>query len=310
MRSIRLLHGISVRGTSLLDTICRSLDREGSQLMMSMGSLVTFLCVLATASVAVDARPPAWARIETAEAAAKQLTQTIAEVKKLAFPRHCGDLLKIGQKTSGVYTVFHDAADPSGQKVYCDMDTDGGGWTVVERRGQFGNDVFYFNRNWEKYASGFGDPAKEYWIGNRALHALTAGDETMALRVVLGNMTHDSVSVNYASIRTGSETELFQMDVGKFLGPRGWDSLSSSNGTKFSTFDRDNDGAKDSNCAEMYRGGWWYNACYRANLNGLNLNGRFEGKIGGVAWADRGGSIVYRHSYPSAVMLIRRTDLE
>ncbi|XP_062587305.1 uncharacterized protein LOC134248936 [Saccostrea cucullata] len=35
----------------------------------------------------------------------------------------------------------------------------------------------------------------------------------------------------------------------------------------FSTIDRDND-RSGSNCAELHRGGWWFNACYRAFLNG------------------------------------------
>lgn len=80
-------------------------------------------------------------------------------------PRHCSDILHAGQRTSGVYTIFHKAAGPSGQSVYCDMDVDGGGWTVIQQRGQFGNNVYYFYRNWTEYAEGFGKPAKEYWIG-------------------------------------------------------------------------------------------------------------------------------------------------
>ena len=29
-------------------------------------------------------------------------------------------------------------------------------------------------------------------------------------------------------------------------------------GANFSTFDRDNDGKRDENCAEVHGGGWWY----------------------------------------------------
>ncbi|XP_077510956.1 angiopoietin-2-like [Amblyomma americanum] len=51
-------------------------------------------------------------------------------INKFEFkPQHCGDILRAGGATSGVYTLFHDAAGPWGQRVYCDMDTDGGGWT-------------------------------------------------------------------------------------------------------------------------------------------------------------------------------------
>lgn len=42
----------------------------------------------------------------------------------------------------------------------------------------------------------------------------------------------------------------------------------SHNGMKFSTKDRDNDNFR-TNCAEVYHGGFWYNGCWAANLNGV-----------------------------------------
>ena len=42
----------------------------------------------------------------------------------------------------------------------------------------------------------------------------------------------------------------------------------------FTTNDRDNDKRSYSNCAEQYKGGWWYKSCYHSNLNGLYLPGQ------------------------------------
>ena len=43
--------------------------------------------------------------------------------------------------------------------------------------------------------------------------------------------------------------------------------MATHNGMRFSTKDRDYD--RDySNCAQSSFGGWWYNACHHANLNG------------------------------------------
>ena len=40
------------------------------------------------------------------------------------------------------------------------------------------------------------------------------------------------------------------------------------NGQDFSTYDHDVDAVADFNCASLNHGGWWYNKCVQANLNG------------------------------------------
>ena len=65
--------------------------------------------------------------------------------------------------------------------VYCDMTTDGGGWTVFQRRFD-GSEDFY--RNWEDYRAGFGDLEDEFWMGNDFLSLFTA-DQPQQLRVDL-----------------------------------------------------------------------------------------------------------------------------
>jgi len=38
---------------------------------------------------------------------------------------------------------------------------------------------------------------------------------------------------------------------------------------KFSTKDQDNDQKPDTNCAELYKGAWWFRSCYNCCLNGI-----------------------------------------
>ncbi|XP_060575485.1 ficolin-1-like [Ruditapes philippinarum] len=64
--------------------------------------------------------------------------------------------------------------------VYCDMDTDDGGWTVFQRRQDGSVDFF---RDWEEYKTGFGDLNGEFWLGNKYLNLLTNDDKQHELRI-------------------------------------------------------------------------------------------------------------------------------
>lgn len=55
---------------------------------------------------------------------------------------------------------------------------------VIQRRDDFGEPRENFNRDWADYKNGFGDPAKEFWLGNENIYMLTNNEDYM-LRVEL-----------------------------------------------------------------------------------------------------------------------------
>ncbi|XP_077557292.1 techylectin-5A-like [Haemaphysalis longicornis] len=249
----------------------------------------------------------------TTVAETKDLETLLGQLQKAVRPRHCGHLRHAGQTSNGVYTIYPIAADESGQRVYCDMETDGGDWTVIQRRGQYGNHRMYFYKNWEEYASGFGNPKKEYWIGNRAIHALTSGEEQMTLRVMLDNNTK-TLTIDYRRFKISSEHDNFSISVGDYVGPEGWDTMIPANGQPFFTFDRNTaKNSSEGNCAKKYHGAWWHKfPCTTSNLNGLNFNGAHFFTDHGIHWlrydTNSEGVLWMQYSFPWVHMMIRPTE--
>ena len=166
--------------------------------------------------------------------------------------------------------------------VYCDMRTDGGGWTVFQRR-QDGSEDFY--RGWNDYKSGFGQLTAEFWLGNDKIHRLTASRPS-SLRVELEDWNGVRAYAKYGRFSIGDEQAKYRLKVSSYSGDAG-DSLKlRQNNQAFSTKDRDNDGAGHFDCAVYYTGAWWYKDCLYSNLNGKYLGKMSKNDYGGVVWHD------------------------
>ena len=187
----------------------------------------------------------------------------------------CAAVYKAGERQSSVYTV-----DPDGKgtmNVYCDMVTDGGGWTVIQRRV---NGSVDFYRDWTSYKHGFGSLSGEFWLGNKNIHRLTSSGNSV-LRIELEDWDGSNAHANYGTFDIGDEKSKYKLTVGSYSGTAG-DSLSYHNGMRFSTFDQDNDDTAQ-HCAKKLLAAWWFNSCKRSNLNGGYLGNVMENK--GITWS-------------------------
>ncbi|XP_038047697.1 ficolin-1-like [Patiria miniata] len=176
----------------------------------------------------------------------------------------CKEFLQAGHNASGIYTIFPADFGSDGLQVYCDMEIDGGGWIIIQRR-QDGSVDFY--RNWTDYQVGFGDWSGEFWIGNDILRDLT-GQGTWQLRVDLVDWDNEMVYAEYGDFQVSGAN--YQLTVGSYSdSSTARDSLTSKhNGKLFSTKDKDNDNHPTGSCAEEGQGAWWYDWCYQSNPNG------------------------------------------
>ncbi|XP_050190300.1 ficolin-1-like isoform X2 [Myiozetetes cayanensis] len=90
-------------------------------------------------------------------------------------PKNCQELLGKGKILSGWYTIYPQGCNATA--VFCDMDTDGGGWIVFQRRW---DGSVKFLRDWDSYKRGFGNQLTEFWMGNDNIHFLTSLGDSLS----------------------------------------------------------------------------------------------------------------------------------
>ena len=219
----------------------------------------------------------------------------------MAIYRDCKEAYELGEAQSGVYTVRPDDGPPF--DVYCDMEIDGGGWSVFQRR-QDGSQDFFLD--WDDYERGFGNLTGEFWLGLSNVHRLTANSTSTHLRIDLADFTATTRYAKYNTFAVGDSSSNYVLTATGYNGDAG-DCLQSGievhNGRQFSTRDRDNDRYSGGSCASRFSGAWWYDSCHRSNLNGLYLGGQHSSYANGIEWTAWKG---YHYSLKFTEMKLRR----
>ncbi|XP_063419028.1 low-density lipoprotein receptor-related protein 8-like isoform X2 [Mytilus trossulus] len=189
------------------------------------------------------------------------------------LPSECAD---ISSDKDGVYFVYPKGKMTSHKiSVYCIMNGYKK-WTVIQKRTDGSVDFF---RTWSEYSNGFGRVDKEHWLGNENIYRLSQ-DGTHELSIVLEDWEGHIMEANYSTFSVKSEEDNYSLSVSGYYGNAG-DCMDYHNSKSFYTKDRDN----RIGCAVSRHGGWWYDNCYLANLNG-RYNGTQDkyGKYTGLVW--------------------------
>ncbi|GIY12965.1 techylectin-5A [Caerostris extrusa] len=207
---------------------------------------------------------------------AKKLVLSCDKSKSFDKPVDCSEVQANGRDKSGVYSIWPRHRITSGKsiQVYCDMETDGGGWTVIQRRGNFSNQQDFY-QNWQNYKNGFGSIERDFWLGNDKIHILSNQGQYEA-RIDLEDAKGGQGYAVYGNFYIDGENSDYALHIDDYTGNLG-NSLQHHNGQKFSTKDRG-----EFKYARLYKGGWWYYDWAHSNLNGKYKPGK--NSVDSVHW--------------------------
>ena len=195
--------------------------------------------------------------------------------------KDCLEFYQHGYKINGVYLLKTGPGFYT-LHAYCDQTTQGGGWTVFQRRQDGSVD---FRRKWIDYKVGFGNLEGEFWFGNENIYDLTQPSFAPKKSQLLINMkmkgNQNMVYVKYDKFEVTNEKSKYTLKITGLTGNKtlGKNAMDYHNGMKFTTHDSEN---SKGSCKNEYGGtGWWYNNCSKVNLNAPY---KFTGKGGEIFW--------------------------
>ncbi|XP_067938887.1 microfibril-associated glycoprotein 4-like [Watersipora subatra] len=194
---------------------------------------------------------------------------------EMPTPQDCQELYEQGNRCPGVYQVNPPHTDGEPFPVWCDF-IDGHGWTVFQKRV---NGSVDFHQNWTDYQAGFGNIDGEHWLGLDKIHALTRSNTKLSIFLRAANRTTESGI--WPSFYINGLADGYRLAISNdgYRGSLDSSGLDYHNGMKFSTTDRDQD-TNGGNCAQGYKGGWWFKTCHYSLLNGVYG----ASNNGGIMW--------------------------
>ncbi|KAL8600487.1 hypothetical protein ACOMHN_044952 [Nucella lapillus] len=183
------------------------------------------------------------------------------EILNQLDPKHykdCREAHEAGYNISGVYMLHMNAHAPF--NIHCEF-TNGGAYNLIQCRKD--NNV-NFMQPMAIYQKGFGYQNGDFWIGLDIISHLTMSGNRV-LTIVMQNYKGVNSNVRYTYFNVQPSSYDYTMTVTGFSShPALLDDLGHSTGMKFYTYDKPD----IHGCASQMKGGWWYNYCAYAMLNG------------------------------------------
>ncbi|KAL4216364.1 hypothetical protein ACF0H5_024091 [Mactra antiquata] len=180
---------------------------------------------------------------------------------KVQTLRDCKDVQDHGLARNTTQEVALVTINGHPTNIVCDMQTNGGGWTVIMNRQD--SSVNFTDETYSNYEAGFGDIRSNFWAGLDKMHYLTSDSRAYQLRVELTVANGTTYVANYDDFSIGPPDK-YVLHVGIYSGTAG-DSLSGHDGFGFTTKDVDHD-INALNCGRYLNGAWWFHSCYDSCL--------------------------------------------
>ena len=192
---------------------------------------------------------------------------------------------------SGIYKINPDGTNEF--EVYCDMITDGGGWTLVWSNLRGGSNKPTTSLNWDNAINTIPIYQNDKQLNTNLEEVVVyiglkywklIGENE--IRYDWANDYNSNIDQSFIADYSLDENDFYRLDMTNYnqrVGNEIAGIYSYHNGMKFTTYDKDND-LNGGNCGEVFsKTPFWYGSCWKGSING---GGENEGQdyFNGAYW--------------------------